>query len=324
MWSPDCVLCGASQRLLHRGAAGELRASDLSPTCHRAGAHGDLYACRACGTVSQAGLPRGRALLDLYRAMEDGDYLREEPGRRATARRLLDLVERHATRRGRLLDVGCGHGLLLDEARERGWRVQGLEPSAAARGHASSVLGLPVRDGTLASLDPEERYDAIVMADVLEHVDDPLLELRRCARALAPGGVACVVTPDPGSRTARIAGARWWGFLPAHTHLLPRRTLRTALERAGLSVVEDVGLRRTFSLRTWAGGLGERGGALGGAVARLQRLPVMERSLTLSLGDERVVVARLSAAPAPSAPRGRSRGPAVPAPAATGSPAPAR
>ena len=287
----ECGLCGGPQRLLHRGQAGALRPDDFVPTCHRPGAHGDLHRCERCGTVSQAGVPRGRALLDLYREMEDGDYLREEAGRRATARRLLDLVERHAQGHGRLLDVGCGHGLLLDEARARGWDVLGLEPSVAARRHAKEALKLPVRDATLAGLEAGERFDAIVMADVLEHVDDPGLELRRCAAALAPGGVACVVTPDPGSRTARMAGAAWWGYLPAHTHLLPRRTLLEAMRRSGLEPLVDVGLRRTFTLRTWAGGLGERGGALGGAVRLAQRVPLMGLPLTLSLGDERVVVA---------------------------------
>lgn len=289
---PECGLCSGPAALLHPGTAGEITAADLSPTCHRPGAHGDLYRCTRCGTVSQPGVPRGQALIDLYRAMQDGDYLREEAGRRATARRLLDLVERHAPGRGRLLDVGCGHGLLLDEARARGWEVLGLEPSASARAHATGPLGLPVRDGTLADLRPETRFDAVVLADVLEHVDDPALELRRCAAALAPGGVACVVTPDPGSRTARVAGARWWGFLPAHTHLLPRRTLREAMRGAGLEPLEDVGLRRTFTLRTWAGGLAERGGAVGRAVGLAQRLPVMGLPVTLSLGDERVVIAR--------------------------------
>ena len=68
----------------------------------------------------------------------------------------------------------------------------------------------------------------------------------------------CVVTPDPSSPTARLAGARWWGYLPAHTFLLPRRTLRRVLRDQGLEPVVDVGLRRTFSLGYWIGGLGER------------------------------------------------------------------
>jgi SAM-dependent methyltransferase len=288
----ECQICGAPLELLHAGAAGELTAADLSPTCHRPGAHGDLYRCSSCGTVSQEGVPRGQALIALYRDMQDGDYLREEAGRRATARRVLALIEREVAPPGRLLDVGCGHGLLLDEARSRGWTVLGLEPSVAARRHAHEDLGLEVIDGTLASLAAGERFDVVVMADVLEHVDDPALELRRCAGMIGAGGAACVVTPDPGSRTARLAGARWWGFLPAHTFLLPRRTLRAQMERAGLHPVIDVGLRRTFTLRTWAAGLGERGGAFGRVAGAVQRLPVMNASLTLSLGDERVVVAR--------------------------------
>jgi SAM-dependent methyltransferase len=289
---PECAICSGPLELLHPGTAGELTAADLSPTCHRPGAHGDLYACASCGTVSQPGVPRGEALLALYRDMQDAAYLREEAGRRATARRLLERISRHVSPPGRLLDVGCGHGLLLDEARARGWEVLGLEPNVAGRRHAREVLGLDVVDGTLGALDPAERFDVIVMADVLEHVDDPVSELHRCARALRAGGVACVVTPDPGSRTARLAGARWWGFLPAHTFLLPRRTLRSLLERAGLHPVCDVGLRRTFTLRTWAAGLGERGGALGRVVGAGQRLPLMDLPLTLSLGDERVIIAR--------------------------------
>ena len=39
----------------------------MAPTCHEPGAHGDLYACRACGTILQPALPSGPALLDLYR-----------------------------------------------------------------------------------------------------------------------------------------------------------------------------------------------------------------------------------------------------------------
>jgi SAM-dependent methyltransferase len=287
----ECGLCGGPAALLHPGTAGALTAADLSPTCHRPGAHGDLFRCERCGTVEQAGVPHGDELIALYRAMKDADYLREEKGRRATARRLLGLVERQVPGRGRLLDVGCGHGLLLDEARRRGWRATGLEPSDAARAHAAGVLGLDVRDGTLAGVPATERYEAIVLADVLEHLDDPAAELRRCAALLRPGGALCVVTPDPGSRTARLAGASWWGYLPAHTYLLPRRTLRAVIEEAGLRPAADVGLRRTFTLRTWAGGLAERGGPVGRAVAVAERLPLMDLPVTLSLGDERVVVA---------------------------------
>jgi SAM-dependent methyltransferase len=288
-----CGICGGPTALLYTGAGEPLTAAAFSPTCHQPGLHGDLFRCARCGTVQQPSLPAGAELVAVYRAMDDADYLAEEAGRRATARRLLELVERHAPR-GRLLEVGCGHGLLLDEARRRGWDPLGLEPSAAAAGYARDVLGLAVRGSTLDQLDGEVdgRFEAIVMADVLEHLEDPRAAVRACAALLAPGGALCVVTPDPASRTARLAGRRWWGLLPAHTYLLPRRTLGELLRRAGLAPVADVGLRRTFSLGYWMRGLGERSPVLGAAVRRLRRLPPARRPVTLSLGDERVVVAR--------------------------------
>jgi SAM-dependent methyltransferase len=306
--APTCGICGGELVLRHRGSDGELTADALSPTCHTPGAHGDLYACRACGTVQQPAAPRGAELVDLYRDMRDDAYLDEEAGRRNTARRLLALLERHAPRRGRLLDVGCGPGLLLDEARRRGWEVLGLEPSAAWRSHATGTLGLDVRDGTMEDLDPTVHggLDAIVMADVIEHFDDPPGGLRRCAALLGDGGVLLVVTPDPASRTARLAGARWWGLLPAHTYLLPRRTLRRLLFDAGLEPIADRSLWRSFTLGYWLGGLGERSGLAGRALAALRRLLPERLLVTLSLGDERVIVARRGAAardvaPAPAA-----------------------
>ena len=292
-----CQICAGPLRLLYTGAGLEARAEAFSPTNHQPGQYGDLYRCERCGTVAQPSLPRGEALLELYRQMRDEHYLDEEEGRRVTARRLLDEIAGHAPR-GRLLDVGCGHGLLLDEARRRGYDVEGLELSEHAAAHARGALGLTVHALTLADLvaDPEPpSYAAIVLADVIEHLDDPRAAIDHCGALLEPGGVLCLVTPDPGSRTARVAGAGWWGYLPAHTYLLPRRTLRELLERRGLDVESDVPFVRSFSLRYWMAGLAERGGAVGRAVNLVRTATPKRARVSLSLGDERVMVARRGA-----------------------------
>src|SRR2546421_12135619 len=240
--SETCRICSGPLRLLYAGSGIEFSAEAFSPTNHVPGQYGDLFACERCGTVQQPSLPHGDLLLELYRHMRDEHYLDEEDGRRRTARRLLDTIARRAPS-GRLLDVGCGHGLLLDEARERGYSVEGLELSTYALAYARGRLELPVREETVADLVSEPdppRYAAIVLADVLEHLDDPVATIDDCLRLLEPGGVLCLVTPDPASRTARLAGLRWWGLLPAHTFLLPRATLRELLERRGLDIAEDV------------------------------------------------------------------------------------
>src|SRR3954447_5118618 len=103
----SCGICGGPVQPYLLGREEALEPGALSPTCHVPGQHGDLYRCRDCGTVQQPALPGGQALTDLYRGMEDIEYLAEEQGRRITANRLIDLVAAHAPG-GRFLDVGCG------------------------------------------------------------------------------------------------------------------------------------------------------------------------------------------------------------------------
>ena len=285
-----CRICSGALELRVRGGAGAVTAELLAPSLHEPGRHGDLLACRECGAVQQPSLPAADGVHELYRDMRDDAYLAEEDGRRATAGRLLELIAAQVPA-GRLLDVGCGHGLLLDEARRRGYDTVGLELSRSAARHARDDLGVDVREEPIEVFDDPDGFDVVVLADVLEHLDDPVAGIDRCARLLRPGGVLCVVTPDPSSMTARLAGARWWGFVPAHTCLLPRATLRELLCARGLVLSADVALVRTFSAKRWVGGLAERLGRAGRPLEALAgRLPD-DASLSLPLGDERVVLA---------------------------------
>src|SRR3954453_19685564 len=220
----ECRICSGPLVLRFKGGGSVAESQRFSPTNHRPGEHGDLFVCRNCGTVQQPSLPEGSDLHELYRGVEDDAYLDEEAGRRATARRLLDLIGRHVPA-GRLLDVGCGHGLLLDEARSRGYEVTGLELSASSAAYGRDVLGLDVREQALADFSDDDGFAVVVLADVLARLDDPVGASARSQGRLAPGGVLGVVPPDPASPTARLAGRRWWGYLPAHTYLLPRTTL---------------------------------------------------------------------------------------------------
>lgn len=290
--TPACGICCGPLALRYGGTDRTLDPALLSPTNHRPGEHGDLYQCTRCGTLQQPSLPRGAELAGLYRGMRDDAYLAEERGRRRTARRVLDLIQPYAAH-GRLLDVGCGPGLLLDEARGRGFEVEGVELSASAAAYARERLGLRVHEVAVEELDADGGgFDVVVLADVLEHLSDPVGVLRHCRTLLRAGGVLCVITPDPSSAAARLAGRRWWGLLPAHTFLLRRATLRRVVQDAGFELTEDTSLVRSFSAGYWLSGLAERGGRLGAAVRAAQRALPSSLMLSVPLGDERVVVAR--------------------------------
>ncbi len=309
MSAAPCRICQGELEPFRAGRPGGPSPADFAPSNHRPGEHGELLRCTTCGAVQQPGLPGGAALHALYRDMSDDAYLHEEDGRRATARRILDLIGRHVPA-GRLLDVGCGHGLLLDEARRRGFDVLGLELSRTAAGYARDVLGLPVSEQPVEAFAEraDERFDAIVLADVIEHLEDPAAVLDACAGLLADGGVLCVITPDPSTPVARAAGARWWGYVPAHTCLLPGRTLRELLGARGLVISDDVALVRSFALRYWLAGLSERGGRGGRALRRLAATPLGDRRVSLALGDERIVLAHRVAVVHPPEPLAADRG----------------
>jgi SAM-dependent methyltransferase len=286
-----CRVCAGDLSLRVVGGNGHAPVAEaFAPSLHETGRHGDLLACVECGTVQQPLLPAGDDLHELYRDMRDDAYLGEEAGRRATARHLLDLIGTQVAG-GRLLDVGCGHGLLLDEARSRGYATVGLELSRSAARHAREGLALDVREVPVEDFADDDGFDVVVLADVLEHLDDPVGAVQRCAALLRSGGVLCVVTPDPSSLTARLAGRRWWGFVPAHACLLPRATLRELLAARGLVISTDVPLVRSFSARRWASGLAERLGPVRGPLERLAAALPDGASLSLALYDERVIVA---------------------------------
>jgi len=137
---------------------------------------------------------------------------------------------------GRVLDVGCGRGRFLQAMARSGWVVQGVEPDPVAA--ASPPAGVPIHKGDLRSLDPGTgRFDMICLWHVLEHLTDPVEELRHAGQLLQPGGVLFLAVPNLDSIQARIGGEHWFHLdLPRHAlHFTPDSLERT-LAAAGLAL----------------------------------------------------------------------------------------
>jgi SAM-dependent methyltransferase len=141
---------------------------------------------------------------------------------------------------GRVLDVGCGRGLLLEQLRRRGWEVQGTELSAQSAAYPRDVLGIPVHIGDLADLHfPSDHFDAVVMWHVLEHVPDPAVVLAEVTRILRPGGVFLVAVPNFGSLEARLTRDKWFHLdVPRHLNHYTPAVLYRALAGVGLRVCQ--------------------------------------------------------------------------------------
>ena len=199
------------------------------PTEELYGRAGPLVRCEGCGLVRQdppARVPYGDA--------EDPDYLNELEGLRVTFRRTLATIERFRLPPGRFLDVGAGPGVLVEEAAERGWDAFGVELSAWAVNEAQR-RGVDVRMRTLGGpRRPAGSVDAAALADVIEHVPDPLGTMRRLHELLKPGGVVFLATPNVDSVVARTLRRWWWSVLPGHIWLFSKRDAHAAGARCGV------------------------------------------------------------------------------------------
>jgi SAM-dependent methyltransferase len=140
---------------------------------------------------------------------------------------------------GRLLDVGCGRGDLGSWFIARGWRAVGVEPSPEASALARS-RGLEAHPGTLPEVQlAPGSFDAVVFRQSLEHVSDPLSDLRRAYGALRDGGLLAVSVPNFGCWQRRRFGGHWFHLdLPRHRFHFDAGALEGALTRAGFEDVQ--------------------------------------------------------------------------------------
>ena len=98
--------------------------------------------------------------------------------------------------------------------------------------------GTPIHTGTLQEADlPEAAFDLLTMMEVVEHVPDPVDLLTRAGRLLRPGGALYLTTPNWASLSRRFLGKRWFPISREHVVYFSPRTIRVALERAGLRAV---------------------------------------------------------------------------------------
>ena len=177
---------------------------------------------------------------------EQKDYYRDEVTIEA-ARAKLDWVARFVTPGLPLLDVGANFGHFLREAQTR-YQAVGIEPSAAVVAWGREHLQAALEKGTIEADNPAyvNRFSAVTLFDVIEHLQDPRDALLRCRRYLTGSGHLFVTTPDSSAPMARLLGSHWYYVdLRGHISLFTAANLRRLLEECGFRVVE----RRTIGRR---------------------------------------------------------------------------
>ena len=211
-----------------------------------------IVCCMGCGLVYAVPDDGAGQIVGDYAEMVDLEYIKEERGRRAQARIVLSKITKFK-KQGKMLDVGCGPGFFLDEAKRQGWEVQGNDLSAWSKKYCHENFGIDVFQGLLTEARfPDRSFDAIVMNDVIEHLEDPKAVLNEIRRLLKSDGVIYISTPDINSFLSRFLGGRWWGINKYHLFYFSRKTLERLFADVGFKRLRYFSYPRVFSLNYWA------------------------------------------------------------------------
>jgi 2-polyprenyl-3-methyl-5-hydroxy-6-metoxy-1,4-benzoquinol methylase len=164
----------------------------------------------------------------------DTSYSDQEAALRATFKCLLRNLARRELTGGDLLEVGCGYGFLLDEARTYFRRRTGTEYSqegaALARGTGAEVFV-----GGIEQLPSDAMFDLAVAIQVIEHIYEPVRFVDDLVRHIKPGGYVVLATPDIGGALRKVMGVRWPSFkVPEHVVYFDFHSLQKLMSRAGL------------------------------------------------------------------------------------------
>ena len=199
--------------------------------------------CNTCGLVYLSPRLSAASLREVYRLWYGYAYraiFQDDRHRSDREREFRDhhlrVLEQECASPGRLLDIGCGSGLFLSLAQQKGWQAVGIELDGDTAAWASSKYGVEVRTGTLNScLEANERFDAVTMFDYLEHTDRPAQDLAEVARHVKPGGLLLIRVPNQAGWQSRLMGRRWLGVISNHLTYFSATSLKPALEANGFT-----------------------------------------------------------------------------------------
>ncbi|MCL5773610.1 MAG: class I SAM-dependent methyltransferase [Firmicutes bacterium] len=207
-----------------------------------------IVKCSGCGLVYTIPMPEASRIKELF--LED--YTRIKTENNFSHSPLRDQIYSEALeclgnlmKPGRLLDIGCSYGQFMAAARDKGWKVTGVEPCVAAARHAREHYKIEaINDIFTEEKFQPESFDAVTMWDTLIYMPDPSTNLLTIKNILKKSGVLVIRVDDIEALYPRIEGMfrsirKKWSHLEPGVNLynFSRKTLKAMLEKCGFKVL---------------------------------------------------------------------------------------
>ncbi|MBA2605615.1 MAG: class I SAM-dependent methyltransferase [Acidobacteriota bacterium] len=239
---PACPLCHSERRELSYGQFGEhkiMRCQD----CH---VH-YLYP-----RLNESAMRRFYTNDNYFEGGDSGysdtSYADQERALSATFKRLMRNLHKRKLTGGSLLEVGCGYGYLLEEAKEYFSRRVGTDFSPEGVRLASAKAD-EVYEGGIEQIPATAKFDCVIATHVIEHVYQPLEFVKQLISHTKPSGTVILAAPDMGGMLRKVMGHRWASFkIPEHVLYFDAATLSELMRQAGLIDIEKLPYLHAFPL----------------------------------------------------------------------------
>jgi 2-polyprenyl-3-methyl-5-hydroxy-6-metoxy-1,4-benzoquinol methylase len=211
-----------------------------------------IVTCKKCGFRFTNPRPEVNAIGDYYKAESYISHTNTSKGliskiyqevRKFTLKNKLNLINRLAPQKGKLLDVGCGTGMFLNVARENGWKVNGIEPDAGAREIAEEINKIKIKEEVLSSFQ-NETFEVITLWHVLEHVHEVNATIDWLKERLSKEGSLVIAVPNHESKDAEIYQEQWAAYdVPRHLYHFSQKSIKELFAKHGFELIETLPMK---------------------------------------------------------------------------------
>lgn len=158
--------------------------------------------------------------------------------RRFALKNKVKLINKYANHGKLLLDIGCGTGDFLHQAKLNGWAVTGIEPNEKARTIANSKTNNAVLNSE-ALFELKEQFDVITLWHVLEHLPDLEGHIKQIQSLLKPAGIVIIAVPNYKSYDAKHYKSFWAAYdAPRHLWHFSKTSISKLFEKENIELVK--------------------------------------------------------------------------------------
>jgi 2-polyprenyl-3-methyl-5-hydroxy-6-metoxy-1,4-benzoquinol methylase len=206
-----------------------------------------IWQCQSCTLRFTQDVPDENSIGSYYQSQDYISHSNTNKGllnklyqavRKFTLGQKSGLVISHTTQKGRILDIGAGIGAFLNEMKQKGWDIEGVEPDYGARQQARNLFAIDLKPTPDLNHLPHGTYDAITLWHVLEHVEPLQDYVAQLKKLLTPNGRIFIAVPNYTSLDADLYGNRWAAYdVPRHLYHFTPRSIEVLVEKHGMKII---------------------------------------------------------------------------------------